>query len=635
MSILSLDNACFAVGHHPLLDHASLQMDAGEKIGFIGRNGAGKSTLLKILAGVQKLDDGILTIQNDQKIVYVPQESFFDPQATIFDTIAQGLGELQNLLHEYHELSQNISDEKSLNRLTELQNELENRNGWQFDALIAQTLSELNLPENEIIANLSGGQKKRVALAQAWVQKPDILLLDEPTNHLDIEAIEWMENLLSNFAGSLIVVTHDRRFLDKVATRIVELDRGHLRSYPGSFSAYSEKKAQELAVEAEHNRLFDKFHAQEEAWIRKGIEARRTRNQGRVKRLEQLRRERAARREVQGQVSFNLNRGEASGKIIAELEHAGFAYGNHIIMRDFSAVIQRGDKIGLIGPNGVGKTTFLKLILGELQPTTGKIRLGSRQEVAYFDQFRSALNENDTVFDTIGQGNDYVEIGGQRKHVIGYLEEFLFSPARVRSEVKSLSGGERNRLLLAKLFTRAANILVLDEPTNDLDIDTQELLEELLRDYTGTVFLVSHDRTFLDNVVTQSIVFSGNGQLKEYIGGYQDYINAQKREQSLQAPLNITNKANNNTADKTRPKNRRSEKLSFNEQRELDSLPDTIAALEEEQTELNNKLSDPEIFKNDYKQAAQWQARVAEIEELLLENLERWETLEAKQKPQN
>lgn len=635
MSILSLDNACFAVGHHPLLDHASLQMDAGEKIGFIGRNGAGKSTLLKILAGVQKLDDGILTIQNDQKIVYVPQESFFDPQATIFDTIAQGLGELQNLLHEYHELSQNISDEKSLNRLTELQNELENRNGWQFDALIAQTLSELNLPENEIIANLSGGQKKRVALAQAWVQKPDILLLDEPTNHLDIEAIEWMENLLSNFAGSLIVVTHDRRFLDKVATRIVELDRGHLRSYPGSFSAYSEKKAQELAVEAEHNRLFDKFHAQEEAWIRKGIEARRTRNQGRVKRLEQLRRERAARREVQGQVSFNLNRGEASGKIIAELEHAGFAYGNHIIMRDFTAVIQRGDKIGLIGPNGVGKTTFLKLILGELQPTSGKIRLGSRQEVAYFDQFRSALNENDTVFDTIGQGNDYVEIGGQRKHVIGYLEEFLFSPARVRSEVKSLSGGERNRLLLAKLFTRAANILVLDEPTNDLDIDTQELLEELLRDYTGTVFLVSHDRTFLDNVVTQSIVFSGNGQLKEYIGGYQDYINAQKREQSLQAPLNITNKANNNTADKTRPKNRRSEKLSFNEQRELDSLPDTIAALEEEQTELNNKLSDPEIFKNDYKQAAQWQARVAEIEELLLENLERWETLEAKQKPQN
>jgi ABC transport system ATP-binding/permease protein len=634
MSILSLDNACFAVGHHPLLDHASLQMDTGEKIGFIGRNGAGKSTLLKILAGVQKLDDGLLTIQNNQKVVYVPQESFFDPEATIFDTIAQGLGELQSLLQEYHELSQNVSDDTSLNRLTKLQNELESHNGWQFDALIAQTLSELKLPENELIGNLSGGQKKRVALAQAWVQKPDILLLDEPTNHLDIEAIEWMENLLANFAGSLIVVTHDRRFLDRVATRIVELDRGHLRSYPGSFSAYSEKKAQELAVEAEHNRLFDKFHAQEEAWIRKGIEARRTRNQGRVKRLEQLRRERAARREVQGQVSFNLNRGETSGKIVAEIEHAGFAYDEHIIMRDFSSVIQRGDKIGLIGPNGVGKTTFLKLILGELQPTSGKIRLGSRQEVAYFDQFRSALNENDTVFDTIGQGNDYVEIGGQRKHVIGYLEEFLFPPARVRSEVRSLSGGERNRLLLAKLFTRPANILVLDEPTNDLDIDTQELLEELLRDYSGTVFLVSHDRTFLDNVVTQSIVFNGNGQLKEYIGGYQDYIDAMKREQSLQAPAYTASK-NTSNSDKNRTRNRRSDKLSYNEQRELASLPDALAALEAEQTELNEKLSNPEIFKNDYKLAASWQARIAEIEELLLEKLERWENLEAKQKSQN
>lgn len=633
MSILSLDNAYFAVGHHPLLDHASLQMDAGEKIGFIGRNGAGKSTLLKILARVQKLDDGLLTIQNDQKVVYVPQESFFDSQSTVFDTIAQGLGELQNLLREYHELSQNIGDEASLNRLTQLQNELENRNGWQFDALIAQTLSELQLPENELIGNLSGGQKKRVALAQAWVQKPDILLLDEPTNHLDIEAIEWMENLLGNFAGSLIVVTHDRSFLDRVATRIIELDRGHLRSYPGSFSAYNEKKAQELAVEAEHNRLFDKFHAQEEAWIRKGIEARRTRNQGRVKRLKQLRRERAARREVQGQVSFNLNRGEASGKIIAELEHAGFAYGEHLIMHDFSCVIQRGDKIGLIGSNGVGKTTFLKLILGELQPTSGKIRLGSRQEVAYFDQFRSALNENDTVFDTIGQGNDYIDIGGQRKHVIGYLEEFLFSPARVRSEVKSLSGGERNRLLLAKLFTRPANILVLDEPTNDLDIDTQEILEELLRDYNGTVFLVSHDRTFLDNVVTQSIVFKGNGQLKEYIGGYQDYIDAQKREQSLLTPAPTTSK-NTINPDKNRQKSRRNDKLSYNEQRELASLPDELAALEAEQQELNNKLSDPEIFKNDYKLATEWQTRIAEIEELLLEKLERWETLEAKQKNQ-
>lgn len=630
MSILSLDNACFAVGHHPLLDHASLQLDSGEKIGFIGRNGAGKSTLLKILAKVQKLDDGLLTIQNDQKVVYVPQESQFEEQMTVFDTIAQGLDELRALLAEYHELSLHINEENSLQRLNELQNELENRNGWQFDALIQQTISELKLPENELIANLSGGQKKRVALAQAWVQKPDILLLDEPTNHLDIDAIEWMENLLSGFSGSLIVVTHDRRFLDYIATRIIELDRGTLRSYPGSFSVYSEKKAQELAVEAEHNRLFDKFHAQEEAWIRKGIEARRTRNQGRVKRLEQLRRERAARREVQGQINFNLNSGEASGKIIAELEHAGFSYDNRLIMQDFSAIIQRGDKIGLIGPNGIGKTTFLKLILGELQPTSGKIRLGSRQEVAYFDQFRSSLNDNDTVFDTIGQGNDYVEIGQQRKHVIGYLEEFLFSPARAHSPVKSLSGGERNRLLLAKLFTRPANILVLDEPTNDLDIDTQELLEELLRDYQGTVFLVSHDRTFLDNVVTQSIVFKGNGVLKEYIGGYQDYIDAQKREEALQPPAKIEVK-NNPDKDKSKSKIRRNDKLSFNEQRELNALPDEIAALENEQMQLTEKLSDPEIFKNDYKQAAAWQTRISEIEEILLQKLERWEALEARQ----
>nr|WP_303803568.1 ATP-binding cassette domain-containing protein [Snodgrassella alvi] len=630
MSILSLDNACFAVGHHPLLDHASLQLDSGEKIGFIGRNGAGKSTLLKILARVQKLDDGLLTIQNDQKIVYVPQESQFEEQMTVFDTIAQGLGELRTLLAEYHELSLHITDDNSLQCLNDLQNELENRNGWQFDALIQQTISELKLPENELIANLSGGQKKRVALAQAWVQKPDILLLDEPTNHLDIDAIEWMENLLSGFSGSLIVVTHDRRFLDHIATRIIELDRGTLRSYPGSFSVYSEKKAQELAVEVEHNRLFDKFHAQEEAWIRKGIEARRTRNQGRVKRLEQLRRERAARREVQGQINFNLNSGEASGKIIAELEHAGFSYDNRLIMQDFSAIIQRGDKIGLIGPNGIGKTTFLKLILGELQPTSGKIRLGSRQEVAYFDQFRSSLNDNDTVFDTIGQGNDYVEIGQQRKHVIGYLEEFLFSPARAHSPVKSLSGGERNRLLLAKLFTRPANILVLDEPTNDLDIDTQELLEELLRDYQGTVFLVSHDRTFLDNVVTQSIVFKGNGVLKEYIGGYQDYIDAQKREEALQPPAKIEVK-NNPVNDKSKTKNRRNDKLSFNEQRELNALPEEIAALENEQIQLTEKLSDPEIFKNDYKQAAAWQTRISEIEEILLQKLERWEALEARQ----
>ncbi|HEZ1524067.1 TPA: ATP-binding cassette domain-containing protein [Neisseria meningitidis] len=630
MNILSVENASFAIGHVALLDKTSFQLDSGEKVGLIGRNGAGKSSFLKILAGLQKLDDGQIIVQNNLKIVYVPQESFFDKDATVFDTVAEGLGEIRDLLRRYHHVSHDLehnSDDVLLKELNELQLEIEAKDGWKLDAAVKQTLGELGLPENEKIGNLSGGQKKRVALAQAWVQKPDVLLLDEPTNHLDIDAIIWLENLLKAFEGSLVVITHDRRFLDNIATRIVELDRGILRSYPGSFSKYSEKKAQELAVEAEHNRLFDKFHAQEEAWIRKGIEARRTRNEGRVRRLEELRRQRAERRNVQGQVNFKLDSGEKSGKIIAELEHASFAYGGKVIMDKFSAILQRGDKIGLIGPNGIGKTTFLKLILGELQPTYGRIRIGSKQEVAYFDQFRSALNENDTVFYTLGQGNDYVEVGGKKKHVMSYLEDFLFPPARAQSPVSSLSGGERNRLLLAKLFTRPANILVLDEPTNDLDIDTQELLEDLLRDYQGTVFLVSHDRMFLDNVITQSLVFEGNGRLKEYIGGYQDYIDAKSREAKIQT------ESAPKTADaepvKEKPKANRTVKLSYKEQRELDALPDEIAALEAEQAEINAQLSDPEIFK-DYEKAGALQSRAEEIEMLLLEKLERWELLETK-----
>ncbi|HFC6616254.1 TPA: ATP-binding cassette domain-containing protein [Neisseria meningitidis] len=631
MNILSVENASFAIGHVALLDKTSFQLDSGEKVGLIGRNGAGKSSFLKILAGLQKLDDGQIIVQNNLKIVYVPQESFFDKDATVFDTVAEGLGEIRDLLRRYHHVSHDLehnSDDVLLKELNELQLEIEAKDGWKLDAAVKQTLGELGLPENEKIGNLSGGQKKRVALAQAWVQKPDVLLLDEPTNHLDIDAIIWLENLLKAFEGSLVVITHDRRFLDNIATRIVELDRGILRSYPGSFSKYSEKKVQELAVEAEHNRLFDKFHAQEEAWIRKGIEARRTRNEGRVRRLEELRRQRAERRNVQGQVNFKLDSGEKSGKIIAELEHASFAYGDKVIMDKFSAILQRGDKIGLIGPNGIGKTTFLKLILGELNPTYGRIRIGSKQEVAYFDQFRSTLNENDTVFYTLGQGNDYVEVGGKKKHVMSYLEDFLFHPARAQSPVSSLSGGERNRLLLAKLFTRPANILILDEPTNDLDIDTQELLEDLLRDYQGTVFLVSHDRMFLDNVITQSIIFEGNGRLKEYIGGYQDYIDAKSREAKIQT------ESAPKTADaepvKEKPKANRTVKLSYKEQRELDALPDEIAALEAEQAEINAQLSDPEIFK-DYEKAGALQSRAEEIEMLLLEKLERWELLETKQ----
>lgn len=635
MNILSVDHAQFAVGHVALLDDAEFHLEQGERIGLIGRNGAGKSSFLKILAGVQQLDDGHLVSQSDLKVVYVPQESFFDSELSVFDVVAEGLGELKTFLHDYHHVSEalaNDADDASLlKQLNQLQLEIESRNGWQFDSLIVQTLAQLGLPENELIGNLSGGQKKRVALAQAWVQKPDLLLLDEPTNHLDIEAIEWLETLLQGFQGSLVVITHDRRFLNAIATRIVELDRGVLRSYPGTFEQYTHIKAQELAAEAEQNRLFDKFHAQEEVWIRKGVEARRTRNEGRVKRLEQLRRDRAARRDVQGQVNFKLDSGEKSGKIIAELENASFAFPERSIMNNFSGVIQRGDKIGLIGPNGIGKTTFLKLILGELEPTAGKIKLGTKQQVAYFDQFRSALNEDDTVFYTLGQGNDYVTLGNKTKHVMSYLEDFLFAPQRAQSPVKSLSGGERNRLLLAKLFTQPANMLVLDEPTNDLDIDTQELLEGLLQDYDGTVFLVSHDRMFLDNVITQSIVFEGNGVLKEYIGGYQDYQDTKARELALQQSHQAATATTDVKKTVSRDKSQRTVKLSYKEQRELDQLPQLIADLEQEQTDLNAFLLQENVFKDQYQQAIEAQQRISEIEENLLEQLERWEYLENKQ----
>ena len=601
----------YSNGHTAIRD-VSFTLQGGTTCALVGVNGSGKSTLFKSLMGQIKPKSGSIRLcglpvpqaLKRNLVAYVPQSEEVDWQfpVSVYDVVMQGRYGYLNFLR-----LPKAEDKRKVQEAME-------------------RVGIAHLAQRQI-GELSGGQKKRVALAQAWVQKPDVLLLDEPTNHLDIDAIIWLENLLKAFEGSLVVITHDRRFLDNIATRIVELDRGILRSYPGSFSKYSEKKAQELAVEAEHNRLFDKFHAQEEAWIRKGIEARRTRNEGRVRRLEELRRQRAERRNVQGQVNFKLDSGEKSGKIIAELEHASFAYGDKVIMDKFSAILQRGDKIGLIGPNGIGKTTFLKLILGELQPTYGRIRIGSKQEVAYFDQFRSALNENDTVFYTLGQGNDYVEVGGKKKHVMSYLEDFLFHPARAQSPVSSLSGGERNRLLLAKLFTRPANILVLDEPTNDLDIDTQELLEDLLRDYQGTVFLVSHDRMFLDNVITQSIVFEGQGRLKEYIGGYQDYIDAKSREDKIQtasAPKAVAE------PEKIKPKANRTAKLSYKEQRELDALPDEIAALETEQTEINTQLSDPEIFK-DYEKAGALQSRAEEIEMLLLEKLERWEWLEAKQ----
>lgn len=627
MTVLSAENISFAVGHHQLLDGVSFALEAGDKVGIIGRNGTGKSSLLKILAGMVLPDDGVLSIQNGLKVVYVPQEPELNLNATVFANVSDGLGEIKSILCDYHQiltqLEQNPNHSPLMTQLQEIQNKIDSLNAWQADAEVNKILSTMRLPENTTVAHLSGGQKKRVALARALVQKPDILLLDEPTNHLDIPAITELETQLNQFSGCLMVITHDRRFLDKVVHKIAELDRGKLSFYTGGFSKYREQKEAELAVEAEHNRLFDQFHAQEEAWIRRGIEARRTRNQGRVKRLEELRRQRAARRERQGQVQMHLSRGDAGGKIVAELEHVHFSFEEKTIVRDFSTIIQRSDKVGLIGPNGVGKTTFLRLILEELTPQSGKIRLGTRRQVAYFDQMRTALNEEETVFYTIGEGNNFIEIAGKKRHVMSYLGDFLFSPERVQSPVSSLSGGERNRLLLAKLFTRPANILVLDEPTNDLDIETQEVLENMLQEYDGTVFIVSHDRAFLDEVITSSIVFDGTGNLKEYIGGYSDYEATMQREK-IQEPVKTVSKSNE------KPKLNSAKKLTFNEQRELSLLPDQITELENTLTDLQQQLMNPDIFKNDYQQAIVIQNQINQIEKDLMQKMERWEILESK-----
>ena len=642
MPLITVEKAGLAFGHVPLLDDVDFALEPGERVGLIGRNGAGKSSLLKAVAGEIKLDDGRILFQNGAKLAYVPQEPVLDLTATVFDVVAEGLGELKQLLSDYHHAVALLSlpdadHDAALAMMQTAQTGLDAHNGWQFESLIQTTLSHLGLPETTTIGELSGGWKKRVALARALVAKPDILLLDEPTNHLDISAIEWLEGMLKSFSGSVLLITHDRRFLDNVATRIVELDRGLLRSYPGSFTAYQTRKADELAAESVQNRKFDKFWAQEEVWIRKGVEARRTRNEGRVRRLEQLRRDRAARRERVGKVNFNVDAGERSGKLVAELEHVSKGYEGKTLIRDFTTRLIRGDKIGLVGPNGAGKTTLLKLILGDIQPDSGTVSQGTKLEIAYFDQFRTQLDEEMAIVDVIGDGRDFIEIGGQKKHVMSYLEDFLFSPARAKSPVKSLSGGERNRLLLAKLFTQPANVLVLDEPTNDLDIDTLELLEQLLTDYTGTVFLVSHDRTFLDNVVTQVIAFEGDGKLMESPGGYADWIAAKARMAELNAePAAVAVAAVPMPAPKVdkaaeaRPAARR-EKLSYNETRELTQLPDQIAELEVEQVALAEALQDPAIYRNDPQQALEWQRRVDQIDTLLLDKLARWEALEAKQ----
>ncbi|MEO5655724.1 MAG: ATP-binding cassette domain-containing protein [Nitrosospira sp.] len=635
MPLLTLERACLAFGHHTLLDQVDLQLDTGERIGLIGRNGGGKSSLLRIIAGEIKPDDGRIWRTPGLKLAYVPQEPELDPTLTVFEEVSKGLGKVSQVLLHYHEASHLLSDgmgdtEALLSRLQDLQAEVEAQDGWRIQARVETAIDKLDLPPDALVGQLSGGQKKRVALARALVVSPDVLLLDEPTNHLDFSSIEWLEGLLKDFAGSVLFITHDRRFLNNVATRIVELDRGKLASFPGDFAEYQRKKLEMLEVEAVHNQKFDKVLAQEEVWIRKGIQARRTRNEGRVRRLEALRIERADRRDKMGKVNLNVDEGAKSGRMVAELEHVSKRYGDKTIIDNFSCRIMRGDRVGLLGPNGAGKSTLLKLILGELPPDSGDVRLGTKLEVAYFDQLREQLDEEATLIDTISQGSDFIDIGETRKHVISYLEDFLFAPQRARSPVKSLSGGERNRLLLARLFTRPANVLILDEPTNDLDIETLELLEALLQNYSGTLFLVSHDREFLDNVVTQVIAFEGNGILREYVGGYEDWVRAKgyrkaaEKEQAAKSQQTAPFKAREVRESPTRIK------LDYKEIRELDELPQKIELLEQEQAAITRQLGTADFYLNQPEKARALHERFVGIEEELMSCLARWEELDAK-----
>ncbi len=635
MPLITLDGVGLAFGHVPLLDHADLVIEAGERIGLIGRNGAGKSSLLRIIAGDIAVDEGRLWRTPELRLALVSQEPALDAEATVFDTVAAGLGAVRGQLHEYHELALRLSgnaahDPALLERLHELQELLEHGDGWRGKSRVEAAIARLGLDPDAVVGTLSGGLKKRVALGRALVAEPGLLLLDEPTNHLDIAGIEWLEQLLIDFRGSVLFVTHDRRFLDNVTTRVIEIDRGKLASFPGSFAAYRRRKDEMLDAEAQQSAKFDKLLAQEEVWIRKGIEARRTRNEGRVRRLEALRRERAARRERLGHVNFDVGAGERSGKLVAELQHVGKRFDGRRVIEDFSCVIQRGDKVGLIGPNGCGKTTLLKLLLGELQPDAGTVRRGTKLAIAYFDQFRAQLDEEATLIEVISPGADFIDVAGSRKHVISYLGDFLFPPERARARVSSLSGGERNRLLLARLFAQPANVLVLDEPTNDLDIETLELLEALLQDYSGTLFLVSHDRTFLDNLVTQTIVFEGDGRLLEYAGGYEDWRRA--KQFSAEAARGDSGGAARAPKPAARPAARApaAAKLSYKEARELAALPDRIAALEHEQAQLSQRLTEPALYRGGTAQVKALQAQLAEIEAELAHRVARWEALETR-----
>ncbi len=628
MALFVLSDAQLAYGHVDLLANTSFSLEEGERVGLIGRNGAGKSSFLKIIAELEKPDSGLIQKQQGIRIAYVAQEPIFLSTDSVFDTVAKGLEEIRHWRTEYETLSMQEWNDELGHQLDVLYGKIDANEGWAWEQKIEEVLHQLHLDGSRLMSELSGGNKKRVALAQALVTKPDVLLLDEPTNHLDMDSIEWLEQLLIEMNRSLVFITHDRAFLDRVATRIIELDRGVIRSYPGNFQSYLNLKERQLMDESLANARADKLLAQEEVWIRQGVEARRTRSVSRIARLEHLREQRSQRRELVGQVKLEIKSGERTGKIVASLDRISHAFGEKVIIKDFTATILRGDKVGLLGPNGAGKSTLLKIILGQLVPNEGEVKQGSMIEIAYFDQLREALDLESTLEDFISPGSEWVEIGGQRKHVKSYLNDFLFSPERARSPIKTLSGGERNRLLLARLFAKPANVLVLDEPTNDLDIDTLDLLEEFLQDYKGTVFLVSHDRQFLDNVVTSMIAYEGDGQWREYEGGYQDWKIQNQRRLDLQK-TNIVTEVQSTKLPKLKEESKPGKKNTGNkyQQVELDKITVQIESLEQEQLEISRQLSDAGLYAEKPELAKDLQSKSKEIDVKLVALMSKWEEL--------
>jgi ABC transport system ATP-binding/permease protein len=628
MPSLRLENISHAYGHVPLLTHVDFQIETGERVCLVGRNGTGKSTLFKVISGALIPDEGNIWRMDTLRVAHLEQEVPPDTEQTIFEVVAAGIGELGTLLAQYHQLTAHpeLAKTDSLRELAQLQTKIETLGGWNINQKVETVLTRLNLPADKRLSDCSGGTRRQVMLARALVSEPDLLLLDEPTNHLDINAITWLESYLLNYNRALMFITHDRTFVRRLATRIIDLDRGKLTSFPGNFDKYLEKKDELLEIEARASAKFDKKLAEEEAWIRQGIKARRTRNEGRVRALQALRKEKAERLSAQGKARFNLDAGAMSGKLVVDVRRVSFRDGDSTIIRDLSTRILRGERVGIIGPNGSGKSTLLKLILGELEPSSGEVVLGTRLQLAYFDQHRRMLDVEKTVRENMSD-SDFVTVRGRSRHVIGYLKDFLFPPQRIDSPVKALSGGERNRLLLAKIFAQSANLIVLDEPTNDLDVDTLELLEELLAEYEGTLLLVSHDRTFLDNVVTSTLVYEGDGRFNEYAGGYEDWESYQRQIPDVPAAVKRT-PATAQATDQERRSSDRPRKLTYKEQRELEGLPEKIEALESEQAELHAKMGEAEFYRQGSDQITAVLERIEAVKLELEDSYTRWQELE-------